>query len=91
MRGKLVERHAELLLDGDLSPTRDDKRRLGTGLTQALETLEAQRCTAGARNANDNATGTDRRLRHDNSLLSYSVGLLTRKRAPRPTYLYRSP
>ena len=67
MRGKLVERHAELLLDGDLSPTRDDKRRLGTGLTQAFEALKAQRGTAGARHANDNATGTDRRLRHDNS------------------------
>ena len=71
MRGKLVERHAELLLDGDLSPTRDDKRRLGTGLTQALETLEAQRSAAGTRNANDNATGTNRRLRHDNSLTTW--------------------
>ena len=67
MRGKLVERHAELLLDGDLSPARDDKRRFGAGLAQAFETLEAQRSAAGTRYANDNATGTDRRLRHDNS------------------------
>ena len=56
---KLVGRHAELLLDGDLSPARDDKCRLGTGLAQAFEALKAQRGTAGARNANDNATGTD--------------------------------
>ena len=71
MRGKLVERHAELLLDGDLSPTRDDKRRLGTGLAQAFEALKTQRGTAGARHANDNATGTARRLRHDNSLTTW--------------------
>ena len=50
---------------------RDDKCRLGTGLAQAFEALKAQRGTAGARNANDNATGTDRRLRHDNSLTTW--------------------
>ena len=65
---KLVERHAELLLDGDLSPARDGKRRLGAGLAQAFEALKAQRGATGARHANDNATGTKRRLRHDNSL-----------------------
>lgn len=68
---KLIERHAELLLDGDLSPARDDKRRLGTGLTQAFEALEAQRSAAGTRNANDNATRTDRRLRHGDSLTTW--------------------
>ena len=68
---KLVERHAELLLDGDLSPARDDKRRLSAGLAQAFEAFKAQCRTAGARHANDNATGTNRRLRHDNSLTTW--------------------
>lgn len=52
-----------------ISPPRvTTKRRLGTCLAQAFEALKTQRGTASARHANDNATRTDRRLRHDNSL-----------------------